>query len=245
MIEIPKTILRATGRAIGEYRMIQANDRLLLGLSGGKDSLSLLHILLHLQKKAPLHFDLATATVDPLSAEFDPAPLKPYVESLGLQHFWLREPIVELAKIHMGKPSYCAFCARMRRGLLYKTAREQGFNVIVLAQHLDDIVESFYLSLWYGGKLHTMKGHYRIDAGDLRVIRPLLAVRERQLRNFAQRAQLPVIVDNCPACFAAPSERQKIKLWLAEQERQQPRIFANLGQALTPLIMKGLPEFIN
>lgn len=238
----PKSVLRPVGKAIADYRMIRAGDRVLLGLSGGKDSLSLLHVLLHLQRHAPIDFEVAAVTVDPSTDSFDPSALIPYMRALDVPYHYQREPILELATQHMDNDSYCAFCARMRRGVMYSTARRHGYNVLALAQHLDDLAESFLMSAFHGGRLQTMKAHYVTDAGDLRVIRPLVYVRERQTAAFAQQAGLPVIVENCPACFDMPTQRQQMKMLLGEQERLNPRLFKTLLSTLRPLMAKGLPE---
>lgn len=234
----PRSLISSAGRAIGDFDMIRNGDRVLLGLSGGKDSLSLLHVLLHLQKKAPVKFELAACTVDPQSDQFDPSPLKPYLASLGVKYFFESQPIVAEAQKTLTKDSdsFCAYCSRMRRGILYRVAREQGCNVLALAQHLDDLAETLMLSMFFGGKLRTMQAHYLNDAGDLRVIRPFVYVRERQTRAFAEAAQLPVIFENCPACFAKPQQRFAMKQMLAEQESAHPKLFASLLTAIKPLL---------
>ena len=241
----PRSILRAAGSAIADYDMIRPGDRLLLGLSGGKDSLGLLHTLLQLRDKAPVPFTLAAATVDPQIDGFDPSAMCDYVPALGIAHYYRRQPIMERALKNMRGNSFCAYCARMRRGILYATAREQGCNVLVLAQHLDDLAESFLMSAFHGGSLRTMKANYLNDAGDLRVIRPFVYVRERQLRDFAVTAQLPVIADNCPACFRMPSQRQHMKELLAREEDLHPRLFANLLHAMRPLMDSGEPMAVS
>ena len=236
LIEPSAALLRAAGRAIGDYAMIRPGDRLLLGLSGGKDSLSLLHILRALQHKAPVSFDLAAATVDPCIDGYDPGYLKAYVAGLGLPYFYRRQTIVARALNTMRGDSFCAYCARMRRGILYATARAEGYNVVVLAQHLDDLAESFLMSAFHNGRLKTMKAHYRVDAGDLRVIRPLVYARERQTSDFAARAGLPVVQDNCPACFRSPTQRLHVKQLLATEERGHKRLFASLLNTMRPLM---------
>ncbi|MDW8323708.1 MAG: ATP-binding protein [Burkholderiales bacterium] len=241
-IRPPRPLVTAAGRAIGDYGMIRAGDRVLLGLSGGKDSLSLLHVLLHLRKRAPVRFELAACTVDPLSPDYDPSPLIAYMAALGVPYLYERQPIVEQARTHMQGDSFCAFCSRMRRGILYRVARSHGYNVLALAQHLDDLAETFLMSAFFGGKLRTMQAHYRNDAGDIRVIRPFVYVRERQTRDFAARAGLPVVQENCPACFAAPQQRWRMKRLLAELEREHPRLFANLLTAMRPLMALQGPE---
>jgi tRNA 2-thiocytidine biosynthesis protein TtcA len=236
-----RSLSSLAGKAIGDYGMIRDADRVLLGLSGGKDSLSLLHVLLHLKAKAPVRFELAACTVDPQSPDYDPSPIKSYLAKLGVPYFFESQPILEQAKAHMGKDSFCAYCSRMRRGILYRICRERGFNVLALAQHLDDLAETFLMSAFFGGRLRTMKAHYLNDAGDIRVIRPFAYARERQTRDFARRAGLPVVQENCPACFAMPMQRWQMKQMLAEQERQHPTLFASLLTAMRPL-MGSVPE---
>lgn len=232
----PKALLRPVGRAIDDYTMIQPGDRVLLGLSGGKDSLSLLHILLHLQRHAPVRFEVGAMTVDPLVEGFDPSPLQSYLAGLAVPYHFVREPIMERALTHMKNDSYCSWCARMKRGVMYRTARAQGYNVLALGQHLDDLAESFLMSAFHGGRLQTMKAHYRNDAGDVRIIRPLVYVRERQLRAFSDAAGLPVIGDNCPACFRMPSQRAHMKALLAGEEIHNKRLFPTLLSTLRPLM---------
>lgn len=235
-IRPPKSLLRPVGRAIADYSMIRGGDRILLGLSGGKDSLSLLHILRHLQRHAPIRFELGAITVDPLAEGFDPSPLQEYLASLCIPYHYVREPIMARAQTHMQNNSYCSWCARMKRGTMYTTARTHGYNVLALGQHLDDLAESFLLSAFHGGRLQTMKAHYLNDAGDVRIIRPLVYVRERQLRAFSETASLPVIRDNCPACFRMPTQRQHMKELLAQEESHNKRLFIAFLSAMRPLM---------
>ncbi len=238
----PRSLVSAAGRAIGDFSMIREGDRILLGLSGGKDSLSLLHVLIALQKKAPVRFELAAATVDPQSPDFDPSPLKGYMAELGIPYFYESQPIVEQAEKSMQGDSFCAFCSRMRRGILYRAARENGYNVLALAQHLDDAAETFLMSTFFGGKLRTMQAHYLNDRGDIRVIRPFITARERQIAAFAKSACLPVIQENCPACFGMPTERMHMKTLLAQLEHDNPKVFSSILTALRPLMKsQGVP----
>lgn len=232
----PKSLLRPVGRAISDYEMIREGDRILVGLSGGKDSLSLLHLLLHLQRCAPIRFEVGALTVDPMVEGFEPARLKPYLAELAVPYFFEAQPIMEQAKAHMGKPSYCAFCSRIKRGIMYRVLRDEGYNVLALGQHLDDLAESFLMSAFHGGQLRTMKARYQNDAGDVRVIRPLVYVRERQTAEFAQEAGLPVIPDSCPACFEMPTQRQHMKQLLAAEEAGNEQLFKSLLSTLKPLM---------
>ena len=240
-----KKIRHLSGKAIADFKMIRANDKILVGVSGGKDSLSLLHTLLHFKRVAPIDFDVSAITIDPQSEDFDPSPLKAYMDQLGVTYHFVSEPVVELANKHMIKDSFCAFCSRMRRGLMYKTAREGQYNVLALGQHLDDMAESFLMSALHGGHLKTMKAHYINDEGDIRIIRPFAYVREAELRKFATSAPLPVIEDNCPACFAKPTQRVKMKQILAEQEKAYPNTFKSLVSTLRPLMSEGLEKAVS
>jgi tRNA 2-thiocytidine biosynthesis protein TtcA len=237
----PRKLMRKVGKAIADFDMIRDGDRILLGVSGGKDSLSLLHILCHLRAYAPVRFELAALTVDPQVEGFDPAALASYYERLDLPYHYESEPIMEQARTRMRGDSFCAYCARMKRGIMYRTCRQHGYNVLALAQHLDDLAESLLMSLFHGGQLRTMKAHYLNDAGDVRIIRPLVYARERQTTDFAAAARLPVVPDSCPACFTAPTERERVKQLLANEERLNRQVFTSLLQALKPLMTEGGP----
>ncbi len=241
-LPVPRLLARRMGRAVSDFRMIHPGDRILVALSGGKDSLSMLALLQELQRHSPVSFSLGVATVDPMSPDYEPSPLRGYVQESGLPYFLERQDIFGRARKHMGRPSYCSFCARMRRGVLYHCARREGYNVLALGQHLDDFAESFLMSTFYNGELRTMKAHYRVREGDLRVIRPLVYCRERQTRAFAEAEGLPVIPENCPACFRHPTERQRMKELLVAQEQHDPRLFRHLQGALLPLMAKGLDD---
>lgn len=239
-----RVMQKKVSRAVVEYEMFHPGDRVLLGLSGGKDSLSLLHLLHHIQRRAPFSFEFAAITIDPMVPGFDPGPLEDYLAALGVRYFRVQEDLTDLAQKHMQGDSFCAFCSRMKRGLIYKTARAHGYNVIALAQHLDDLAESFMMSAFHGGKLNTMKAHYLNDAGDLRIIRPCVHLRESALADFARRNRLPVIPDNCPACFAMPTQREHFKQLLANEEQQNGQLFSALKQTLTPLMAEGSAKAI-
>ncbi|MEN8169427.1 MAG: ATP-binding protein [Pseudomonadota bacterium] len=241
IIKIPKLMMRPIGRAIADFQMIREGDRVLLGLSGGKDSLTLLHVLRHLQRHAPIDFEIGAITIDPMIPGFDPSVLKPYLEKMGVPYIYDAEPIAEEAERFIEDPSFsfCAFCSRLKRGSIYTQAREHGYNVIALAQHLDDLAESFMMSAFHRGQLGTMKAHYVNDKGDLRIIRPLVYVRERQTAAFAENVALPVVPDNCPACFAKPTERQHFKELLAAEEGRYKNLFRNLLHTLKPLMAEG------
>ncbi|WP_242466205.1 ATP-binding protein [Chromatium okenii] len=239
MLKPPKSLLRQVGRAIADFQMIGDGDRILIGVSGGKDSLSLLHILNHLRSYAPVNFEIAVLTVDPEVPGFDPQPLQQYYADLNIAWHYEQQPLLAQAQIHMSGDSFCAYCSRMKRGIMYRLCRENNYNVLALGQHLDDLAESLLMSLFHGGQLRTMKAHYRNQDGDVRIIRPLAYCRERQMADFASRAKLPVIADSCPACFSKPTRREYMKALLAREEAAHSHLFANILHALRPIMIEG------
>lgn len=247
-VQPPPKLMRTATQAIVQWEMIKQGDKLLLGLSGGKDSLSLLHCLLELQRKLPIQFDIEVCTIDPMTPSFDPSPLIPYVKALGLQYHYIRDDIVARAEKAGGNgkvvSSLCAFCARMKRGNLYSCARENKCNKLVLAQHLDDCAESLMMSLMHNGFLRTMKANYAIDAGDINVIRPLIYCRESLMTEFAKSKNLPVINENCPACFDEPKERARIKKLLGREETLYPNFYDNIRRSLIPLMHDDMASIL-
>jgi len=235
-IKLPKLLVKPVGRAINDFSMIKDGDRILLAVSGGKDSLSLFHILRHFKRHAPINFDLGIVTIDPEVEGFEPQALDSYFQKFDTPYFFEEFPIMEQAKESMKGDSYCSFCARIKRGLMYQVARREKYNVLALGQHLDDLAESLMMSMCHNGKIQTMKAHYINDAKDLRIIRPLVYVRERQLADFAKNANLPIIVDSCPACFTMPTEREHFKQWLLSEEKRTPNLYKNLLSSMKPML---------
>ena len=231
--------MKLVGEASKDFDMIKPNDRILVGVSGGKDSLTLIHVLLEIKKKIPFKIDVGAITVNPESEDYDPSILKDYFRELNVPYFYETDAIMKKAKQNLQNNSICSYCARMKRGIIYNTARREGYNVIALGQHLDDLAESFLMSVFHNGLLRTMKANYTIDAGDLRVIRPFIYCREKLFKDFAMENNLPVIQDNCPACFSSPKERQRMKVLLAQQENLFPALFCSLQKSMMPL-MRGV-----
>jgi tRNA 2-thiocytidine biosynthesis protein TtcA len=235
IIKMPKNLMRPIGQAVTEFNMINEGDRILLGLSGGKDSLTLLHALRHLQRHAPIQFSIAAITIDPEIEGFDPSSLKHYLAELEIPYFYESHDMTKQAEEQMKKDSFCSFCSRMKRGMMYSTARREGYNVLALGQHLDDLAESFLISAFHGGQLRTMKANYTNQDGDIRIIRPMIFVRERQTIEFSEEVSLPVIPDSCPACYAMPTEREHMKQLLAQEETHNSGLFSSLKATLSPL----------
>ncbi len=215
--------------------MIREGDRILLGLSGGKDSLALLVILKHLQRHSPIKFELAACTIDPEIPGFDPSPLKEWVASMEIPYFYESEDLVALADAHMKGNSFCSFCARQKRGKLYTVCRREGYNVLALAQHLDDLAESLLMSAFNAGELRTMKAHSSIMKRHPHYPAAGAGARKPNA-GFSESAGLPIIPDNCPACYAKPQERQRMKELLLEQEKHNKHLYANLWHAMQPLV---------
>eukprot|EP00112_Aurelia_sp_Birch-Aquarium-sp1_P009486 Seg208.7 transcript_id=Seg208.7/GoldUCD/mRNA.D3Y31 product=tRNA-cytidine protein_id=Seg208.7/GoldUCD/D3Y31 len=238
----PKAIFGPVVQAIEEFSMIQNGDKVLVCLSGGKDSLSMLHTIRQYQfyaKSKGIEFEFGAMTVDPQSALYDPSPLKEYLAGLKVPYFYEEQDIISQAAKLPVCESICSFCSRMKRGRMYACARREGYNVLAIGQHLDDIAESFMMSVFHNGLLRTMKANYSVTEGDLRIIRPLIYVREKDLRQFAEQENLPVISENCPACFEAPKERHRMKQLLANQEILFPNLFSSIQTSLKPLFSKN------
>ena len=242
----PPKLLACVARAVAQWGMIRPGERILLGLSGGKDSLSLLHCLLALQSKSPVKFEVGAATVDPGAETFDPRPLIAYCSALGVPHFYLSNTIMsDAASGSLGGDSICSFCARMKRGALYSCARAHGYTALALGQHADDMAESLLMSAFHNGQLRTMKARYEAGGSPaLRVIRPLALARESSTAAFAASASLPVVPDGCPACFEAPKERQRVRALLRREEAAFPRLFHNLCAAMAPLLDERVPPLL-
>lgn len=224
--------------AIGEFKMIKDGDKVMVCLSGGIDSLSLLHTLLqfqsHVQKKGVL-FSIGAVTVDPDASGCDPCVLIPHLKTLGV-HYIIddkkSDPGVHTEKQEEANDNLYSFGTSTLRHRLYSAAKSSGYNVLAIGQHLDDLCENFLLSVFHLGKLRSMRAHYYIKEHDLRIIRPLVYVREKTLRQFATNENLPISTSGPNLS----KERQRIKQLLTQQEILFPRLFLSLKNALHPLI---------
>lgn len=188
-----KSIIKLVKKAILDYNMIQSGDRVLLGLSGGKDSLTLLHTLAYLRDQKGIlgfTFELGACTVDPQTKEYQPEKLKIYLKQLNIPYFFESQSIIERAK-ECSPDSICAWCSRHKRGILCTAARREQYNVLALGQHLDDSAETFLMSAFHNGILKSMKACFTTPQGDIRIIRPFTFLRERALRDFALEKKLP------------------------------------------------------
>jgi len=228
---MPKTdtslnsIQRLVGKAIGDYNMLSDGDRVLVAFSGGKDSWTLLHTLVALQHKAPVKFSLIPATIHPGFPSFKCESLRAAVADLGMKLHIEETRNAEIIQEHK-RPgsSYCAFCARLRRGTLYTLAQRLECNKVALGHHLDDFIETLLLNQFFSGTLAGMSPNMLADNGVQRVIRPLVYVDENQIIRWAESVYLPIIGCGCPQNALLDQNRQKVKGLIAELEQQIPHI---------------------
>jgi tRNA 2-thiocytidine biosynthesis protein TtcA len=238
MIAISKRLLRRVGQTNAQYGLIQEGDTILLGLSGGKDSLSLAHILKHMQRVAPFDFAFKAVTITYGMGE-ELERLHEHCLMHEIEHEIVDTKIFDVAQEKIrANSSFCSFFSRMRRGALYTYALENGYNKLALAHHLDDAVESFFMNFSYNGTLRSMPPRYKAENG-LDVIRPLINVRERQLVDCAQQSGMPVVGDEaCPAMrfdVKMPIARAKTKALLAQMEAENTELFVSLKKAFQHL----------
>ncbi|PID48024.1 MAG: tRNA 2-thiocytidine(32) synthetase TtcA [Proteobacteria bacterium] len=234
MINLSKKLISQCGKTNARYKMIVDKDRVLLGLSGGKDSLALAHLLKRMQNVAPFDFKLKAVTISYGMGE-DYSHLHAHCEEHGIDHEIIETNTYELAKDKIRKnSSFCSFFSRMRRGALYTYALENDYNKVAIAHHLDDAAESFFMNFIYNGALRSLAPKYTAKNG-LILIRPLIHVRERQLRDNATNNHLEVIGDEvCPAMrfdIKMPHARAETKELLAKLEREHPKLFVSLKSA--------------
>ncbi len=234
MLELSKKISSLVGRTNAEYELIKEGDKVLVGFSGGKDSLTLLHTLNRMKKVAQYDFDFKAVTVTYGMGE-QVQFLADHCKEHGIDHEIIDTKIFELAGEKIRKnSSFCSFFSRMRRGYLYTAALEQGFNKVALGHHLDDAMESFFMNFFYNGTMRSMPPIYKAENG-LEVIRPLIFCRERQLRAFADKNEINVIGDEaCPGMrfdVKMPHARATTKELLAKLEEDNPQIFVSMKAA--------------
>lgn len=230
--KLAKRLRREAGRAIERYRMIEEGDRVMVCLSGGKDSHTLLDILLELRRKAPVAFDVVAVNLDQRQPGFPADVLPAYLRGRGVPFHVIEEDTYSIVKrvIPDGK-TMCGLCSRLRRGILYRFAAEHGMTKIALGHHRDDIVETFFLNLFFGGRLQAMPPKLVSDDGRHVVIRPLAFCSEADVCAYAEARGFPIIP--CDLCGSQEHlQRKQIKRMLAEWERQYPGRVETIFKAL-------------
>ena len=231
--KLHKRLRREVGKAISDFGMIADGDRVMVCISGGKDSLTMLDILQSLSEHAPINFDIVAINLDQKQPGFPEEVLPDYFETVGVPYHIIEEDTYSLVTnmVEEGK-TYCGWCSRFRRGILYKFARQNGFNKIALGHHRDDLVETLFLNLFHGGTLKTMPPKLLSDDGVNMVIRPLAYCREKDIARYADLRNFPVIP--CNLCGSQNNlQRQVIKQMLQGWDREQPGRIESIFRAMT------------
>lgn len=231
-MELERRLLRDVGRAVGDHGLIEENDRILVAMSGGKDSYALCVLLRALQARAPIPFELVAVHLDQGQPGYDGAPLVQWLVAEGIPHKILHENTYEIVteKIPAGK-TYCSLCSRLRRGILYRAAADLRCNKIALGHHRDDALETLLLNLFFGGKLASMPPRLVTDDGRFVVIRPLAYAAEADLTAFAAERAFPILP--CRLCGSQDeAQRKQMKALLGELERKHPTLRQTMLAAL-------------
>ncbi|MCE8037769.1 tRNA 2-thiocytidine(32) synthetase TtcA [Halomonas sp. MCCC 1A11062] len=240
--KLQKRLRRQVGNAIIDYGMIHEGDRVMVCLSGGKDSYTLLEILRNLQRNAPVNFSLVAVNLDQKQPGFPEHVLPEYLEGTGVEYYILERDTYSVVKEKTpeGKTT-CALCSRLRRGSLYGFAEEIGATKVALGHHREDILETLFLNMFYGGSLKAMPPKLLSDDGKNIVIRPLAYCREADIAEFARLMEFPIIP--CNLCGSQPNlQRQVVKEMLAEWERKNPGRLETMFKAVTNVAPSQLAD---
>lgn len=248
--KLQKRLHRLAGEAIADYNMIQANDKVMVCLSGGKDSYTMLDILINLRKRAPIDFDIVAVNLDQKQPGFPEHVLPEYLSQLDIPFHIIEEDTYSIVKsvIPEGKTT-CGLCSRLRRGNLYTFARNIGASKIALGHHRDDIIETLFLNLFFGGKMKAMPPKLLNDEGDQIVIRPLSYCKEKDIAAYANAKQFPIIP--CNLCGSQENlQRKVIKEMLQTWEKNFPGRIETIFRAIqnispSQLADKNLYDFVN
>lgn len=231
-INISKKLLQVAGKTNATFKLIGEGDKVLVGLSGGKDSLALVHILKHMQRNAPFKFDFEACTINYGMPGETYEYLHDHCIEHGIKHTIYETNIFDISNDTIREnSSFCSYFSRMRRGALYTFAQQGGFTKVALGHHFDDAVESFFMNMFYNGSIRSLAPIYKTSR-DFHLIRPLIQARESQLVAFAEENKLQTIGDEaCPAMMKnvkMPHAREATKEWLKEMESKQKNLFKML-----------------
>jgi tRNA 2-thiocytidine biosynthesis protein TtcA len=237
-----KRLARQVGQAIGDFNMIEEGDKVMVCLSGGKDSYAMLDVLLRLRERAPIHFDIVAVNLDQKQPGFPEHVLPEYLSKLDIPFHIENQDTYSIVKrlVPEGKTT-CSLCSRLRRGILYRVAGELGATKIALGHHRDDILQTLLLNLFYGGKLKGMPPKLQSDDGKNVVIRPLAYVKETDLEKYAELRQFPIIP--CNLCGSQPNlKRAEMKALIREWEKRFPGRVDNMFNALSNVVPSHLMD---
>jgi len=242
-IRLRNSLITSTGKAIGDYNMIEEGDTVLVCMSGGKDSHSMLMMLLALQERAPINFKLIAMNLDQKQPNFPADILPSYFEQLGVDYRIVEADTYSVVKekIPEGKTT-CSLCSRLRRGIIYTTAKQLGANKIALGHHRDDIVETLFLNMFFGAKLKAMPPKLATNDKQNIVIRPLAYCSEKDISSYARQMNFPIIP--CDLCGSQENlQRQKVKDMLQTWEREQPGRINNIFRSIANVEPSHLADF--
>ncbi|WP_298879980.1 tRNA 2-thiocytidine(32) synthetase TtcA [uncultured Polaribacter sp.] len=246
--QVTKKLQKAVAEAIQQYNMISDGDKIMVCLSGGKDSYAMLHMLLYFQKVAPIHFDIVAVNLDQKQPGFPEGILPNYLRNLGVDYKIIEKNTYKIVmdKTPEGKTT-CSLCSRLRRGTLYEAAKDLGCNKLALGHHRNDILETFFLNFFFAGKMETMPPKFKNDAGELIVLRPLAFCKESDIEIYADFMKFPIIP--CNLCGSQENlQRKKVKQMINDWETEFPNrnaIMMNALQNVFPshLLDKNLYNF--
>lgn len=244
-ISTSKQVIKLVGKAIGDFSLVQDNDRILVALSGGKDSWSLLYSLLALKKRAPINYEIQAVVIAP-------EPNTEYLEKMasrlnsdGIPYKFIYCDISSIVTKHLTNGTNpCSFCSRIRRGILYSFASGEGWNKIALGHHLDDFVETLLLNLFYNGSIKGMSPKLAADDGKNIIIRPLVYVREENTARMAEEMGLPVVDCGCIFQRAVDSKRLWVKELLTNLEKEAPNIKNSILSSMSRVYNRHLLNFV-
>jgi tRNA 2-thiocytidine biosynthesis protein TtcA len=240
--KLEKKLCRLVGQAIGDFGMIEDGDKVMVCVSGGKDSYAMLDILMKLRERAPIHFEIVAVNLDQKQPNFPAEILPNYLKGLGIQFHIEEQDTYSIVKrvVPEGKTT-CGLCSRLRRGILYRVADELGATKIALGHHRDDILETLMLNMFYAGKLKGMPPKLRSDDGKHIVIRPLAYVPEKLLERYAGDMNFPIIP--CDLCGSQPNlQRQVMKEMLRDWEKKHPGRVENLFRSMHHIVPSHLMD---
>jgi tRNA 2-thiocytidine biosynthesis protein TtcA len=240
--KLAKRLRHQVGRAIADFGMIEDGDKVMVCLSGGKDSYALLDILMTLRERAPINFDIVAVNLDQKQPNFPADVLPAYLEKLGIPYHIENQDTYSIVKrlIPEGKTT-CSLCSRLRRGILYRVADELGCTKIALGHHRDDILETFFLNMFFGAKIKGMPAKLVSDDGKHMVIRPLAYVKEADTERYAEVKQFPIIP--CDLCGSQENlQRKQIKAMLRDWEKKHPGRVENIFSSLSTVVPSHLMD---